>query len=112
MNTTKEPLLVLDDNLIFENWIINYKNLTIDYIFLLYLPHLLKQTIYDTTLIFANVYYEHCLHYKKSGKDKIRGDFLSLSHGYKSHGGPRVRGNVRLYHLNLGKEHAWRNMGI
>jgi hypothetical protein len=45
MNTTKEPLLVLNGNLILQNKIIDYKVLTIDYVLLLYLPHLLDQTI-------------------------------------------------------------------
>ena len=97
-----------------QNKIIDYKSLTIDYVLLLYLPHLLDQTIYDTTLIIANVCYEHCPYYGRSGKDVIRGDYLFVSHGYRSHSGPRVHGNVGLYHLNSeweAKEHAWRNIG-
>jgi hypothetical protein len=114
MNTTKEPLLVIDGNLILQNKIIDYNFLTIDYVLLLYLPYLLDQTIYDTTLILANVYYEHCPYHGRSGKDVIHGDYLSVSHGYSSHGGPGICGNVGLYHLNSeseAKEHAWRNIG-
>jgi hypothetical protein len=113
MNRTKELLLVLDGNLILQNGIIDYKDLTMDYILLLYLPHLLEQTIYDTTLVLTNVYYEHCPYHGKSGKDEIQGDCLSVSHGYRWHGGQRICGNVGLYHLDLEfktKEHAWRNM--
>jgi hypothetical protein len=86
MNTIKEPLLVNDGKSILQNGILDYIDLTMDYILLLYLPHLLKQTIYDNTLILANVYYEHCSYHGKSGKAEICGDYLFVSHGYRSYG--------------------------
>jgi hypothetical protein len=114
MNTNKDALLVLDGNLIMKNQIIDFKLLTIDYVLLLYIPHFLDTKTYESTSIITNAYNETAPYTGKSGKDKNRGNYRSISHGYGSHGGPKVCGNVGQYCVQFesnSKQYAWRDMG-
>ena len=65
-------------------------------------------------MVLVNTYYENCPYRGKSGKDEKRGNYLSISHGYGSHGGPNVHGNVVQYHLTSkshSKEYSWKAQG-
>ena len=97
-----------------KNQIINYNELTIECVLLLYMLYMLEKPLYISTLILLNVYHENCLYKGNSGKDEKGGNYLSISHRYGSHGGPNVRGDVCQFNLTSqshSKEYAWRTMG-
>ena len=51
---------------------------------------------------------------RKKWEDEKRGNYVFISHGYGSHGGPQVCGNVTQYHVTLesqSKEYSWKTQG-
>jgi hypothetical protein len=111
--TISSPLVIFDGVKITYNT----KTLELDHIILIYIPKMLDEGTYESTLKLANVYYEEASLYGNKSKQKAqnphRGFYKNISHGYTSNAGI-ASGNVVPYHsskVSVHEEKAFKDIG-
>ena len=112
VSTISSPLIVLDGMKITSNT----KTLVLNHIILIYIPKILDEGTYRSTLRLANVYYKGAPLYrnriKKKAKNPCRGLYKIISHGYPSNASI-ASGNVVPYHsskVSLHEEKAFKDI--
>jgi hypothetical protein len=111
--TISSPLVIFDSVKITSNT----KTLELDHVIFIYIPKMLDENTYGSTLRLANVYYEETPLYGNRSKQKAqnphRGFYKNISHSYTSNAS-LVSGNVLPYHssrVTVHEDKAFKDIG-